>query len=205
MGSDIAQSLITCVSTLGGIAITQVFSYLNSKNNQSESVFKQQYDKIFSPIHKVLFFNTNNEIEKISKIYNILDANYNLVSNELIESFSKCNAKHELTEEFKSIIECSYNFLKNKLGFSKIEMKKEEKAEAKKYVSKDTKKIISSFIFDLLTAFFCVALLLTAFSTVIKSVTLSQNTTNILVVGVTLGIIIFLIFVFIFIFKYKYE
>lgn len=47
MTDETIRTIFTCCATLGAVVITQLFTYLNSKGDKTDSIYKQQYDKIF--------------------------------------------------------------------------------------------------------------------------------------------------------------
>lgn len=151
MNDETARTLITCCATLGAVMITQLFTYLNSKSNKTDSIYKQQYDNIFSPIHRILFFASKNKFEDLECIRKIIYENYNLSSDILIKEFNKCYSNAEITNEFENIILSGYNLLKNKLGYSKLKMKKADKQNtAKTIILTSSKKNLIRNILDCL-------------------------------------------------------
>lgn len=138
MTDETIRTIFTCCATLGAVVITQLFTYLNSKGDKTDSIYKQQYDKIFSPIHRTLFFTPSQRVtDDLEIISNIIYNNYSLASDALIEEFGKCFDNDEITKEFEHIIQSGYILLRNKLGYSKLKLKKSDERNA-------TNSIISS-------------------------------------------------------------
>ncbi len=163
LDSETKRTLITCCTTvfgtLGAIIITQLFTYLNNKNDKDKSIYQKQYDEIFSPIHRVLFFiSSTNDTDIMETISNIIYNNYSFASDALIEEFIKCFDDNKITEEFTQIIKSGYVILRNKLGYSKLKLDKKDKGNVSKSIiitsnrknSKDNKDDLFIFILSLI-------------------------------------------------------
>lgn len=158
------RTLITCCTTVFGtisaVIITQLFTYLNNKSDKSKSIYQKQYEEIFSPIHRVLFFApSDNVIENLRIIRNIIYKNYGFASDALIEEFIKCDDNNKITDDFIQIIKSGYILLRNKLGYSKLKLKRVDKKKASKSViitsnRKNSKYVILEFSF-----YFCMFIL----------------------------------------------
>lgn len=140
MTDETIRTFITSGATVGAVVITQFFTFLNLRSNKNDSIYKQQYDKIFSPIHRILFFDSQSKSENLEEICAIISNNYSLASDALIEEFKICFDNDEITEEFSDMILSAYNLLKNKLGYSKLKMKKDEKRKSLQTIITDSSK-----------------------------------------------------------------
>lgn len=159
------RTLITCCTTVFGtiiaVIITQFFTYLNSKSSKNDSIYKQQYDKIFSPIHRTLFFTPSQKVtDDLEIISNIIYKNYNIASDVLIEEFSKCFDNDEITDEFYNIIKAGYSLLRNKLGYTKLKMKKTERKKSSQIIitNKIIKKLFELIVYLIIIPLFGVGL-----------------------------------------------
>lgn len=132
LDSETKRTLITCCTTVFGtisaVIITQLFTYLNNKSDKSKSIYQKQYEEIFSPIHRALFFApSDNVTENLRIIRNIIYKNYSYASDKLIEEFIECSTINKITNDFTQIISSGYIYLRNKLGYSKLKLNKKEK------------------------------------------------------------------------------
>ncbi|MCM1114253.1 MAG: hypothetical protein NC397_02005 [Clostridium sp.] len=142
MDNETIRTIFTCCATLGAVVITQLFTYLNSKSNKNDSIYKQQYDEIFAPIHRTLFFTpSQNVTDDLEIISNIIYKNYSLASDALIEEFGKCFDNNEITFEFETIIRSGYILLRNKLGYTKLKMNKNERKKSAQTIITNKSKI----------------------------------------------------------------
>lgn len=190
MNDETARTLITCCATLGGICITQFFTNTNLKSKKNESIYKQQYDKLFAPIHKILFFSKVLPNGYMDTIYKIIFDNYSLASELLVDEFMKCyDKKTGLSCEFCNAIRLGYNMLRNKLGYANLKMVKTDKENAKKILSNTTNDFNKLNIILFLTNLFsCMALVVyTAISLIDNKPKLDFMQQNIFIL-ITLGI-----------------
>ena len=73
MDNETLRTLITCGFTFGGLLISNSFVYLGSKSKEKkakkDTIAEQQYKKVFTPIHKLLFFVSAPDTEKIGRAH----------------------------------------------------------------------------------------------------------------------------------------
>lgn len=140
MTDETLRTLITCGFTFGGIVISNSFVYLSSKSKEKkskqDSITEQQYKKVFTPIHKLLFFVSASETKKIDEINSIIYDNYELVADEIRDSFEACLLSQKITEDFEKLINSCYKVLGTQLGYANLKIDKEDR--------KSTKRVISS-------------------------------------------------------------
>lgn len=96
--------------------------------------------RFFSPIHRILFFASENKFEDLERIQKVIYENYSLASDAVIEEFGKCFDNDEITNEFEHIIQSGYILLRNKLGYSKLKLNKTVKQNISKTIIITTRK-----------------------------------------------------------------
>ena len=138
MDGETLRTLITCLSSIFIALSSNAFVFLstrtNEKKNKNNSILEQQYNKVFTPIHKIVFFKSE-YINKISAIERIISDNYELVADEIKDKFFECKQINGITTSFKNLIDACYKVSRNKLGYSNLKLKKEEKESTKKVIS----------------------------------------------------------------------
>lgn len=185
MDPETKRTLITCGTSVLCIIVSNIFIYLssktNEKNNKNASIFEQQYSKIFSPIHKILFFSSDTDEIKLSFIEKIISNNYKFVPEQIIEEFKNCKNQKILSDTFNEIIMLCYKMLKSKLGYSNIKLNRNEKKNAKKIISNSNIKIYKRIIISLFICLLLIIILISIFSLIFNQTTFVYNIKQILV------------------------
>ena len=135
MDTETIRTLITCGTSILCIIASNIFIYISSKTNEKKSknvsILEQQYNKIFSPIHKILFFTNLNDYDKITKIYNIIYSNYQLSTELLREEYNKCASENKIRIHFEILINDGCKCLEKALGYTKTKLNKQQKEISK--------------------------------------------------------------------------
>lgn len=135
MDTETIRTLITCGTSILCIIASNIFIYISSKTNEKKSknvsILEQQYNKIFSPIHKILFFTNLNDYDKITKIYNIIYSNYQLSTELLREEYNKCASENKIRIHFEILIDDGCKCLEKALGYTKTKLNKQQKEISK--------------------------------------------------------------------------
>ena len=154
MSDETLRTLITCGTTILVALISNVLVFAISKiNNRSaneNSILQKQYDHLFMPIHRILFFTKLNDNDKITQIHNILYDNYGLSTNFLREKYNECIKKKEITKDFISTITNGCLCLENNLGYTKTKLSKQQK-EYSNVVFQSNKSHYFSLIFTIVS------------------------------------------------------
>ena len=134
MSDETIRTLITALATLSGVIVTQIFSYLNTKNADAKShkreIQEQQYMNIYMPIDKELRF--NKDIESCLKcITQIITDNYALTPEKVRLAYFECRDLHIITTDFIFLIRTCCKLLEIELGYSNLKLNKEEKKRIK--------------------------------------------------------------------------
>ena len=141
--SSIGSIIITILSLL----LTDIIKKMNFKSTNEALKRKEQYEKVFSPIHRILFFNKQNRIKAYIKIKKILTYNYSIVPQGIIDSFNKTNNYKKNASDFEDKIEYCFHYLGNKLDCSKQKLDTPKEKIAKEILEcKSEELIISSQI-----------------------------------------------------------
>lgn len=135
MDTETIRTLITCGTSILCIIASNIFIYISSKTNEKKSknvsILEQQYNKIFSPIHKILFFTNLTDYDKITKIYNIIYSNYQLSTELLREEYNKCASENKIRIHFEILIDDGCKCLEKALGYTKTKLNKQQKEISK--------------------------------------------------------------------------
>lgn len=138
MDTETIRTLITCGTSILCIIASNIFIYISSKTNEKKSknvsILEQQYNKIFSPIHKILFFTNLNDYDKITKIYNIIYSNYQLSTELLREEYNKCASENNIRIHFEILIDDGCKCLEKALGYTKTKLNKQQKEISKNII-----------------------------------------------------------------------
>lgn len=189
------RTLITCCTTAFGtisaVIITQLFTYLNSKGNKTDSIYKQQYDNVFSPIHKILFFTDLEDNDKIEEIYNIIYNNYNLSTELLRKKFNKCTSKNIITSDFKDVIKDGCKCLEKALGYTKTKLSKQQKEQYKTVIYSDEHITNKNFLFSLVIIIITILMSIATMTVLFVSSKLNIDTPigSIELISIIIGII----------------
>jgi len=113
-----------------------MFTKHNNKKNIDISVYKEQYEKVFAPIHKIIFFDKlkNNEL-RYNYIKSIISDNYHIVPKSIINSFSMITNVDEDIKDFAKNISICTDYLRKILGYSKIKLTRAETKKAKNIIT----------------------------------------------------------------------
>lgn len=106
MKEEMLKSLFSPIITLIGILLTQFFVNKTQKKTNRTAIFEQQYKTIFAPIQKILLF--SNEENPFYKIKKQVEENFELLPNQLTETFKECLIKKQITNDFIQQIELGY-------------------------------------------------------------------------------------------------
>ena len=118
---------------------------MDFKSSNETIKYKEQYEKVFSPIHNILFFNRQkNNVKTYIKIKKILIDNYNIVPQGIIDSFNEINKFENNTSNFENNINYCFHYLGNKLGCSKQELDKSKKKIAKEILNCKSEELLVS-------------------------------------------------------------
>lgn len=160
MDPETKRTLITCGTSVLCIIVSNIFIFLSSKNNDKKnkniSILEQQYNKLFIPIHRLLFFSDLADCDKITRIYNVIYSNYNLSTELLREAFYKCSSKKRITYEFEEIIIDGCKCLEKALGYTKTKLSKQQKERSKTviYSKKSYGNNMTSAVISIITGLF---------------------------------------------------
>lgn len=137
MTEGIKIALATGGFTVGGILITNLFNHFGptrlSKKEKTKSINEERYNKVFSPIQRIIYFSTDGKYS-MAKIKTIIHDNFNLVTDNLKKEFSKCINDETLTSEFIQDINIGCKYLENQLGYINSGLTAEEKKAYKNVV-----------------------------------------------------------------------
>ncbi len=137
MTEGIKIALATGGFTVGGILITNLFNHFGptrlNKKEKTKSINEERYNKVFSPIQRIIYFSTD-EKYSMAKIKTIIHDNFNLVTDNLKKEFSKCINNETLTSEFIQDINIGCKYLENQLGYINSGLSKEEKKAYKSFI-----------------------------------------------------------------------
>lgn len=146
--SAIIVAVIAAVTSVFGAVFSFFSNRFTSKTDKNSNILEQQYLKIISPIHQILHSDSNESVYTI--IHTILTENYSLLPNRLWDDF--ITSEYILEEEtdpdeliltpFGERIEELYKILRDKLGYSKIKISKEEKESEQLSASSKPKRIV---------------------------------------------------------------
>lgn len=143
MTEGIKIALSTGGFTVGGILITNLFNHFGptrlNKKEKTKSINEERYNKVFSPIQRIIYFSTD-EKYSMAKIKTIIHDNFNLVTDNLKKEFSKCIEDETLTSEFTKDINIGCKYLENQLGYINSGLTAEEKKAYKNVVDELTLK-----------------------------------------------------------------
>lgn len=131
MSDETLRTLITCGTTIFVALISNILvfaiSKINNRNANENNILQKQYDNLFMPIHKILFFSELNDEDKISQICNVINNNYNLSTDFLREKYNDCVKKKKITKNFISTIKDGCLCLEKHLGYTKTKLSKQQK------------------------------------------------------------------------------
>ena len=135
MDAENLRTLITSITSVLCIIISNIFVLLSSKTNEKKnknnSILEQQYNQLFTPIHRILFFTKLEDCDKIARIYNVIYSNYNLSTDVLRNEFNNCLSNEKITDRFEDIIDSGCNCLKKALGYTDTELSQQQKEISK--------------------------------------------------------------------------
>lgn len=157
MDAETLRTLITCGTTVLVALISNILVLLitrtNDKKSKDNSILEQQYNKVFSPIHRILFFTDIGYSEKIKRIYSIIYSNYQLSTKLLREEYENCVSKNTITIDFKHLIDDGCKCLEKALGYTTTKLSKQQKEISKNiiYSGDYSKKYTSDIIPNILT------------------------------------------------------
>ena len=114
---------------------------LNGRNNKTKSVAQEQYHEVFAPLHKILFFDKDNVEKEYSNSLNIIEANYGIIPQKILDDFKVCRKNEIITCNFRDNVNACYLYYNDYLGYSKIRLTNKEKKEAKEIININQKWI----------------------------------------------------------------
>lgn len=135
MDAENLRTLITSITSVLCIIISNIFVLLSSKTNEKKnknnSILEQQYNQLFTPIHRILFFTKLEDCDKITRIYNVIYSNYNLSTDVLRNEFNNCLSNKKITVEFQDIIDGGCKCLEKSLGYKDTELSQQQQEISK--------------------------------------------------------------------------
>ncbi len=148
---DEERTIISCITTVLVALITNALVYmitrLNDKNTKSDSILREQYERIFAPIHKILYFDKPEKDKfKYIEIKEIISNNYSFLPEAIRSSFLKIDIdkSNKEFEDFKKINEKCFKYLRSRLGYSREKLSKDERKSAKKIINCKSEDLILS-------------------------------------------------------------
>lgn len=148
-----------------GVALAGIVGYSTSKYNfqkpKTRSILEEQYLKVFTPIHSLIFYSDLDEEDLKQGIDGIIAQNYELVPQPIILVYKKYGLDNE-TEglSFQQYIDKAYSIAASKLGYTQIKLKHSKRFNAK--MNRDienmlaTSKMSKELKYEIISAVFCI-------------------------------------------------
>lgn len=164
MTEALTVALATGGFTLGGILITGLFNHFGSasrnKKDKKININEERYNKVFSPIQKLIYFNQNDE-NLVNEVQTIIQDNFSLATDNLKQELKKSISDKALTPDFLDTIKIGCKCLENELGYTNEKLTKEEKKATEDIYAYDlARKKSRLFIISIITFSLSVILLL---------------------------------------------
>lgn len=137
MQNEIIIALISGGSALGGVFATNLFNHFGSasrnKRDKRININEERYNKVFSPIQKLIYFNKNDK-NLVNEVQTIIQDNFILATDNLKQEFKKSISNEALTSGFIDTVKIGCKCLENELGYTNEKLTKEEKKSHKNVV-----------------------------------------------------------------------
>lgn len=143
---ETVKLIIDIVSPILVAIITAGLTYASVASKNNKAIDLEQYQKIFSPIHKILNFGkpvANKDM--YFEIKDIINENYSLIPESTMLSFNKLTAENFNNNDdefikFKNKMDTCHEYLSCTLGYARKKLSP--------YDKRQTKKVINSTSFD---------------------------------------------------------
>lgn len=147
MSEETLRTLISCATTVLVALISNILVFALTKQNNKittkRSITEEQYIKIISPLHKILFFDGQNknihhkDKDRHQLILDIISVNYHIVPESIRKSFYNIDNKdfEKNIYNLKKDIGSCFKYLSSTLGYSREKLSRDEIKNAKKILN----------------------------------------------------------------------
>jgi len=126
----VITNFILVITTL----ITRNSPVYSKKKSKTDTIMRQQYEKVFSPMHSILFHQMLSKEEKLEHFDKIVAAHYLLVPPEISLIYREALSGAD-TKPLEKLVESAYSIARSKLGYTQIKVRR---------IDKETKKLVGS-------------------------------------------------------------
>ena len=122
MEGVVNSALITGVISLITLAIKLYFAKYNAQKSEMRIVLEEQYQKVFAPLHKLLFYKRPEDGETLySDIDQIISNQYYLIPQQIIKTYLNQGIEPvDNATSFEDYIDKCYNVAAAKLGYAQV-------------------------------------------------------------------------------------